>query len=243
MDSNYRAYEHIASFERIDEILAQPAGNFEEVKSLPDRDRLTFTNGFYANCTALFVDIRDSSKLPEKYNRPALAKLYRAFISEAVAVLNGNATAREINIVGDCVWAVYNTPYRSDIDMVFSTAARLNSLRKTLNHKLSKAGYSEPIRFGIGIAYGRALMIKAGHKGSTINDVVYMGDVVNSAAHLANEGGKTAWAPPIYMDADFWGNLNEANQALTQQQSLYPPVHTADVVNTVMNDWFEENCT
>jgi class 3 adenylate cyclase len=110
MDSNYRAYEHVASFERVDEILAQPQTNFEEVPSLPDRDRLTFDNGFYANCSAMFVDLRDSSKLPDHYNRPALAKLYRAYISELAAIMNGTPMTREVNIVGDCVWAVFNTP-------------------------------------------------------------------------------------------------------------------------------------
>jgi hypothetical protein len=33
-------------------------------------------------------------------------------------------------------------------------------------------------------------MIKAGHKGSAVNDVVWMGDVVNSAAHLCCHGSK-----------------------------------------------------
>src|SRR5680860_1119371 len=98
MDSNYREYKHIDSFARIDEILKQPSTNFEEKQSLPDRDALTYTNGFYAYCSAMFVDIRDSSKLPDIYNRPALAKLYRAFISEMVSIMNGNAKARAINI-------------------------------------------------------------------------------------------------------------------------------------------------
>ncbi len=113
MDSNYKSYDYVASASRIDGILAQPRGNFEEVQKLPDRDDLTYTNGFYAYCSALFVDLRDSSTLPTHYNRPALAKLYRAYISELVAICNATPTAREINIVGDCVWAVYNTPSKS----------------------------------------------------------------------------------------------------------------------------------
>jgi class 3 adenylate cyclase len=190
MDSNYRAYNYISSFSRIDDILALPAGNYEEVNALPDRDRLTFTNGFYAYCSAMFIDIRDSSTLPSKYKRPALAKLYRAFISEMVAIFNSATFAREINIVGDCVWGVYNTTLKSKIDEVFGLAATANSLAKTLNYKLGKAGYDTPIRVGIGMSYGRALMIKAGHSGSGINDVVYMGDVVNEAAKLASKGSE-----------------------------------------------------
>ena len=61
---------------------------------LPPRDDLTFNNGFYANCSALFVDIRDSSKLPDKHKRPVLARLYRSFVSEMVAVFAGFAKVR-----------------------------------------------------------------------------------------------------------------------------------------------------
>lgn len=62
MDSNYKAYDHDASFGRLDSILDQSDLSYEEVNSLPDRDKLTFSNGFYANCSALFVDIRGSSR-------------------------------------------------------------------------------------------------------------------------------------------------------------------------------------
>ncbi|KRE88189.1 adenylate/guanylate cyclase domain-containing protein [Arthrobacter sp. Soil764] len=241
MDSNYKAYDHVASFERLDAILAQSNSNFEEKKSLPDRDELTFDNGFYASGTALFIDIRDSSQLPDLYNRPALAKMYRAFISEMVAVFNSHPKGREINIVGDCVWGLYNTPYKSDINSVFSLAAQANSLLKVLNYKLDKAGYKTPIKCGLGAAYGRALMIKAGQKGSTISDVVYMGDVVNEAAELASQASKGT-ALSFLMEQDFQSNLNEANKPLTAYD-LERGCFSASVINVVTEKWYSENCT
>lgn len=242
MDSNYRPYDHLASFKRIDEILNQADVNYEETQQLPDRDRLTFSNGFYAYCSALFVDIRGSSDLPSKYKRPTLARLYRAYISEAVAVMNGDSACREINIVGDGVWCVVNTPYKSYIDDVFSTAAKINALIDVLNCKLNNRGV-DPIRVGIGIEYGRALMIKAGYSGSGINEVVYMGEVVNRAAKLAAEGGKGYLyaAPPMMIGATFAQNLNEHNQSLItwdQQRGC----HTSNAVNVALNDWRKENC-
>jgi hypothetical protein len=106
---NYREYSYTSSSDRIDDILSQPGGVFEEVDGLPDRDKLSFTNGFYGMCSAVFIDIRDSSGLTDQHKRPTLAKIYRAFISEMVAVLNSDPFVREVNIVGDCVWAVYKT--------------------------------------------------------------------------------------------------------------------------------------
>lgn len=237
MDGNYKTYSYTGSSDRIKEILDQPAGSFEEVKGLPDRDKLTYTNGFYGNCSAIFIDIRDSSGLTERYKRPTLAKIYRAFISEMVAVLNSHEKVREVNIVGDCVWAVYNTPYKPDIDDAFITAARANTLLKLLNHHYGKKGIS-PIKIGIGVDYGRVLMIKAGFSGSGINDVIYMGDVVNRAAHLAHEAGRDC-NPPIFFGEVFRDNLNDHNRDLLTGSHRYDlgSFYSGDIVSTAMNDW------
>lgn len=245
MDGNFRTFRVADSLDRLDEVLNQPSGTFKETDSLPSRDQLTFTNGYYSYCSALFVDVRDSSKLPEHYKRPRLAKIYRAFISEVVAILNSAPNVREVNIVGDCVWAVYNTPNVTDIDTVFSLSCRLTVLEKILNLKLKRKGYETPIYFGVGLSYGRALMVKAGHKGSGISDVVYMGDVVNQAAGLASRGGKSNGfymrTPRIHMDGVFHQNLNDYNQGLTQRVQLYPePVYSSDAVNREMQDWYDE---
>lgn len=237
MDGNYKAYSYTGSSERIKDILNQPAEAFEEVDGLPDRDRLTFTNGFYGMCSAVFIDIRDSSGLTSKHKRPTLAKIYRAFISEMVAVLNSDLNVREVNIVGDCVWAVYKTSLRTHIDDVFRVAFQANTLLKLLNHHYGKKGI-DPLSIGIGIDYGRVLMIKAGFSGSGINDVVYMGDVVNRAAHLAHEAGR-GWADPIYAGDVFHQNLNDHNQGLLDYRRVagLGTAYTGDVVWIDMNKW------
>ncbi|MCX5067700.1 adenylate/guanylate cyclase domain-containing protein [Micromonospora lupini] len=241
MDGKYRPYNYLASIERIDGYLKQPRGNFEEVDELPDRDRLTYTNGFHAQwCSALFVDIRDSSKLPDVYTRPALAKIYRAYISEMVAILSGVPKVHEVNIVGDGVWGVFNSSQKSDNDEVFSAAFKINSLLRILNHKMKTAGYETPIRVGIGVADGRALMIKAGFNGSGIHDVVYMGQVVNRAAKLASQGSK-GLTPPIVLDEDFVVHLNGHNADLVHHDRR-SGWYTSDAVSAVMDEWADENC-
>src|SRR5205085_12641270 len=105
-----------------------------------------------------------------------------------------------------------------DIDGVFTTAARINSLIDVLNCRLKKRNI-DPIRAGIGMSYGRALMIKAGYKGSSINDVVWMGDVVNEAAKLCSAGSKNSWDPPIVISSVFYNNLNDHNKGLLTYSS------------------------
>lgn len=242
MDGNYKEYDYVASSERIDAILKQPKGQFQETESLPDRDRLTFTNGFYSYCTAVFIDIRDSSALTNDYTRPVLAKIYRAFISEMVAALNDNVKVREVNIVGDCVWAVYNTPTKGDIADAFTTAVRANTLLKLLNKHYKKNNLNS-ISIGVGMDYGRALMIKAGFNGSKINDVIYMGDVVNRAAHLAHKAGR-GYASPIWLGEIAYGNLTDPDDQSLLTRSYDNElgyVYTGNAILRQMNAWIKDN--
>jgi hypothetical protein len=103
------------------------------------------------------------------------------------------------------------TPYTSDIDRVFEVAFTANTLIKLLNIKLKAHGIETPMKAGIGVDYGRALMIKAGYSGSGINDVVYMGDV-------REQGGTPGPRNEPWLEhADLGGepfasNLNDHNQ-------------------------------
>ena len=239
MESTNKSYDFTASLERINEILNADNKQYEEKNSIPARSSLTYTNGFYVKCTALFVDICDSSKLTEFQNRPVLAKIYRSFISELVALFNGASKSREVNINGDCVWAVFDTPLKSDIDDVFSAACQANALVNILNYKLEKKGY-KTYKVGIGMDYGRALMIKAGHKGSSINDVIWMGDVVNQACHLAGYGNNIYTAGyAIMVSSTIYDNLNDGNKGLCYYCSNYM-CYKSDAVNTIMNNWLKE---
>jgi class 3 adenylate cyclase len=237
MQANYISYDHIKSAARIQDILDASNSNFETVDSIPSRDKLTFTNGFYVNCTALFVDIRGSSDLTNEHTRPVLSKIYRAYISEVVAVMNGATTCAEVNIVGDCVNSIHDTPLKSQIDEVFSTAAEVSSLIDILNHKLKKKNYTI-IEVGIGIAYGRALMIKAGYSGSGINDVVWMGDVVNEASNLCSNANKAGTYETMVSNV-VQNNLNDHNKGLLSYCSSYSCYH-GHIINTAMNDWLKE---
>lgn len=237
MESTNKNYDLDTSLARIDEILDASNDSFEESDSIVDRSKLTYTNGFYVYATALFVDIRDSSNMTDAHKRPVLAKIYRSFISEMVALMNGHSTCKEVNINGDCVWCVCETNYKADIDGVFSLAAKACSLVDILNFKLSKRGY-QTYEVGVGIDYGRALMIKAGNKGSGLNDVVWMGDVVNQACHLSNEANSGYFDKRVFLSNVIYDNLNDKNKDLCSKDGGRN-IYQADVINIGMSDWLK----
>lgn len=238
MKSTNQEYKFNDSLERIDEILDASNDQFEEKDAMPSRDELTFTNGFYVNCTALFVDICDSSDLTDYHERPVLAKIYRSFISEMVALLNSLKSCKEVSINGDCVWGVYDTPMKSDIDDVFTLAVRAGSLVDVLNYKLEKKKY-KTYKVGIGIDDGRALMIKAGYNGSGINDVVWMGDVVNQACHLCSDANQGLFDNRIFLSNVIYNNLNNYNKSFCTKDNQRD-IYQSNAVNVSMNNWIME---
>ena len=90
-ESSY-TYKVEDSASRMDDILDADDNDYQDNEnSIPARNKLT-----YKNVTALFIDIVDSSKLTDGHKRPTLAKMYRAFLSECVAIMNSWEMCKEI---------------------------------------------------------------------------------------------------------------------------------------------------
>lgn len=239
MQTNYIAYDYTKSISRIDTILDQQNTSFEEVKSFPSIDKLTFTNGFYVNATALFVDIRDSSNMIKNHNRPALAKIYRSFISEVIAIMNGNKNCKFINIDGDCVSGVYETLTTDKRQSAYCDAYTISSLIDILNCKLKKKKITE-INIGIGMDYGRLLLIKARFSGSRLNEVAWMGDALNTAAKLCNKANKD-YKYEILISEIIYNSLKEKSKGFfikIPDEDYYG----GNIIHTDMNEWVKENC-
>ena len=84
-------------------------------------------------------------------------------------------------------------------------------------------------------------MIKAGYKGSGVNEVVWMGDVVNEASKLSGYGNNSWNDFEIMVSGDFYYNLNEHNQSLLKYNSNRHCYH-GNVICIEMSDWYQANC-
>ena len=226
----------------MDDILDASDNDYSDNENnIPSRDKLTFKNGYYVDVTSIFIDIVDSSKLTDGHKRPTLAKMYRCFLSECVAIMNSYTICKEININGDCVWGVFETPNISDVDKVTDVAAKLNSMIRILNYKLEKKNY-EKINVGIGIDDGLALMVKAGYSGSGLNDVIWMGDVVNSACHLANRAGR-GLRKTILVSSKVYENVLENTQKLLSKCTIDGKIYyEGNFIWKEMENWYHVNC-
>ena len=239
MKATYTSYSYSDSLSRINEILNSSDNDYKEHNGIPSESQLTFKNGFYVDVTVLFVDIRGSKDLATKHTRPVLAKIYRSYISEVIAVIKGNLTINDIYIEGDGIWAVFNTTSKEDVNSVFSTAAKISSLIDILNIKLKKKKYSE-LKVGIGLEDGESLYMKAGYKGQSLNEIVWIGKVVGEAAKLSDFGNREYDDRELMVSQRVYSMLNEDNQKLLHWNSNRNCYH-GNVINKTMNKWVKEN--
>ena len=193
---------------RINRYLSQ-AVDAETVEQVPAEKDFTFDNGYYVECCAVFVDIRDSSKLTYEDTKKNVSKIYRSFVSEITAVMQSLKQCKHINIVGDCVSGIFDTSNdKNDLREIFLMIAKIHAIIMMLNQRLKQRDLPT-IKVGIGVDYGKTLAVKAGYKGSELNELVWMGKVVNNAAHLCGKANKGDY-PIILCSESFYQGLGKA---------------------------------
>ncbi|WP_309613253.1 adenylate/guanylate cyclase domain-containing protein [Flavobacterium sp.] len=159
-------------------------------------------------------------------------------------MLQSYVDCKEINIVGDSVWAIFEYSTKDDVMNVFQAAYSSVSIIRNLNYKLCHKGI-DPIKIGIGIDKGQALMVLAGFKSSGINDVIYMGGVVNKASKLCNKGNKNGIneiviSQVVYDDLNGFKGTNDKLYQDMLTKNYTENFYHGSVIRTSMEDWLNE---
>ena len=241
-------YDYKEGKKKIEEIL----NNNAEIqnKNIPKDDSdFTYDNGIRSWIGSIFVDIVGSKKLIEGEKDIVVAKILRSFTSEIISIMNSTSNARQIGVRGDCVYGVFSTPYQSDILELLTLSSYINCLINMLNKLFSKKGYPT-INVGIGIGVGEDLVIKAGKKGTGINDRIWIGKAVIEACVLADKAGRDGngiIGVSRLAYNNFIEKLEESNSKarnwFTQKYDYDINSYTyyANVINIDFDDWIKEN--
>lgn len=242
----FKEYDYKERKKKVEEILDN-TNAVNKVKKFPRDEEFTYANGYKAWASAIFVDLRDSTTLFTGNNDVAIAKLIRGFTSEIIEILvkdTDKEDLKEIGIRGDCVYAVYSTPSKADLCDVADRAFHINTYMKMLNKLLSDRGLPS-IQAGIGLAASETLIVKAGRKHSGINNLVWIGKSVATAAKLSDLGNKGG-VKPIVMSSVFYSNYieieKEKNSATegwwtSKRDIKYGDYWHGNVIKTGFNNW------
>lgn len=139
----------------------------------------------------LFIDIHNSTDIVDSFRRQTAAKMYKSFLAGATRIarfnsgemLSFNGDGVLVGFVGDqrreeAVLAAHHMVHfgnyilKPKLELVFSANNQASALK---------------FDFGIGIATGTILAVRAGMRGENNSDLVWVGNPTNHAAKLAGE--------------------------------------------------------
>ncbi len=242
-------YDYKERKKKVEEILDN-TDKVNDVEKFPRDEDFTYTNGYKAWAGAIFVDLRNSTTLFSENNDVDIAKVIRGFTSEIIEILRKDTDSnelKEIGIRGDCVFAVYSAPQKSDLYDIANRSFYINTYMKMLNKLLAERGLPN-IKAGIGLAAKKTLAVKAGRKSSGINNLVWIGESVAIASKLSDLGNKNG-IDPIVMSETFYinyievqkeSNDNAENWWTKKTDSTYGTYYYGNVVKTYFNDWIND---
>lgn len=225
----------------------------EDKDKLPSDDNFTFENGYLSWITSIFVDIRDSSTLFADRDKEKVAKLIRAFTSELIEILRDNADdslVREIGIRGDCVYAIYTTPKKSDVYTCAVKTFYVNTFINMFNKLLTSRGYNK-LKVGVGMATDKELVIKAGRKGIGINSKVWIGKAVTMASNLSSLGDKNGNSRLMYSELSYNCFIEDLENSVPSKRPRdwfkiiddpnYGTICNASIIIDGFNKWIDNN--
>lgn len=240
-------FNYYESKKRVYDILNSKT-KIEKKDYIPSNDsEFTYENGIKAWVGAMFLDIKESSKLFKKYNEEKLARILRAYFSEIVGILKLNNNYRQIGIRGDCVYAIYSVSTKDDLKKIFSDSILINTFNKMFQKILVNSNFVS-FEIGIGLGLSETLIVKTGQKFSGINDNVWIGESVVDASKLSGQGNRDGFET-IVMNELFFNNIKEFNANPEHNYSYYISskysyksqsiVYQCDMINIHYNKWID----
>jgi class 3 adenylate cyclase len=205
----------------------------DETTIVPDTDysKLTFGNkGVTCDFAFLYIDIRNSSKLHEKYGFIKAAKIYQSFHEINVSIINNNSgSVRAFD--GDRVLGVFAGSTKNG-NAVLAAMKIQWAIRNLLNPTLETQ-----ITCGAGIDYGKTLVTKIGKgRDNNNNDLIWLGKASNHASHLANEANNS-----IIISTETHGVLPIDRKISSDKREFWTPkiitLKNGSKVNCFESEW------
>ncbi len=183
------------------------------IDRVPTKQDVTFGDkacSIQAAC--LFIDIRDSSKLIQKYRVSDVANLLKCFHYICSFTIRKN-TGEVRSFNGDSVLAIFTE--KSCCDCAASTAFNIKYFIDLL--LISKYKIEKDLDFGIGIDFGKIFVVKVGNRGEFNNDLVWIGSPVNRAAKMGNKSNSPN---SISISKAVYERLNKENRFLPPKRTI-----------------------
>lgn len=182
---------------------------------LANTDTLTDSNEILTGkISMLFIDIRESTKLPNQFDSDDLVKIYRSYIRIIVqAVRYSGGVVRDF--MGDGVLATFiDDQYHTSEDKAVSSARYMSTLLDKLLNPILNEEFSYRISCGIGIHTGEVSLSKVGMRGKDPEqeEVEYGTVWIGNSTNLASKFSSAVSNSTIFISSSTYSNLSDHNK-------------------------------
>ena len=174
--------------QRIDDILGMNI-DLTDARVVPKTEDVGFEEGRQIETAVLFIDMRGSTVLSQDTQRKTISKIYKSFFDSVSKVVSYKTDAHIRGFAGDRLMAVFSPGEDSCNNAVDTAIIMQTVITHILNPKL-KEKFNVKIDYGIGIDYGKMMVVRVGiYGGGSNSDLVWSGRTANYASKLADHDG------------------------------------------------------
>lgn len=169
---------------------------------LPSLNTLAFADGKEIETSILYIDIRKSSSITASHIAENAAKMYKMF--HKAMIFAGKRYHGEIGgFAGDRIMIVFpfgekETPKTNAV----KTAIYMQYVLTTVLNPILNDQFKHPLECGIGVDFGKILVVRVGQQGAGNNERIWAGNSANYASKLADLG------TGIYIGKNIYNGMN-----------------------------------
>lgn len=162
-------------------------------------------------------------------------KEHSTLVQSIYAFLNENPRCMDIQSFDNFMVAVFETPFKPDIDNALDSVGKINALFNMVNKQHKAAGVGE-IKKGIGMIYGQVLMSVLSIELDPVCN--WSGETFQTVLSYSKEAATEGSL--VYVSYSIYNNLKEDYQKLFSKD-LFDNKYLARPVNIAMDKWNNSN--
>lgn len=163
---------------------------------IPNIEDVSYSESKILETSVLHIDMRGSTDIVRAFSAIDALKIYKIFHGTIVTVARYKK-ARVRTFAGDRVGVVFDVTKRVSSNAV-ETALLMQAVLECVVNPYLLQKFRYEIKYGIGISVGEMLVGRIGQYGTSNNDLVWLGEAMNVASKLADEGEGVKISDEVY---------------------------------------------
>lgn len=234
MELYHESFDFEGMLKHVDEVLASDGDKIKKFPHIPDLDEMGSLDMLIATCTVVYVKMSLNQTMFK--DKVVTFRQRESFQRIVTSIMREHPKCFDFMMHDDEIACIVDTPFQSDINVLFEQLAKINSMLSILSRKSQLAGL-EPIKWGIGSHYGIVYVsVHRYHDGTP--SYTWSGKTINYARDLSDKGYEDG-SRSIYTSEVFYKNLKDDYKNLMRIEESMD--YSASIINRPIQNWETEN--